>query len=250
MSRLLQFSDTVANNGIIQSIQRRTGTQSTNSSAYPLLDKTVDVNLALANYFLLAVQAAGRWQVDDTNQSDYPIVFGSIVSGQQDYSFTVDADGNQILDIYKVRCKDSQGNWLTLIQRDLQDGKDDPLNSTTTTGQPTKYDITANGIFLTDIPNYNSTNGLELYVSRTASYFVSTDTTKVAGIPDIFQEYLVIRPSYFYCLQKGLPEATAYYRTLYGPDGRGGMEQAIKDYHSNRNRDEKRRMVPAHHSNK
>lgn len=239
----LEFNNSVTGAGIIQVIQRLTGAQSGTTASYPLIDKTVDVNSALAQYFIIANQAAGRWQVDDTNQTDYPIIFGNVVAGQQDYAFTVDEDGNQILDIYKVRIKDSLGNWHTLIQRDLQDGNDVPLNDTTQTSCPTKYDVTSNGIFLTDIPNYTSVEGLEVYISRTPSYFVSTDTTKSAGIPHIFHEYLALRPAYFYCLTKGLPKYKEYYKTLYGIDGKGGMEKSIADYYSNRNRDEKRRMT-------
>lgn len=222
-------------------IARRTNTQNSTTSSYPIIDKTVDVNTALGNYIMLAMQAAGRWQVDDTNQVDYPIITTNLISGQQDYSFLYDATGNQILWIYKVRILQPSGLWITLTQRDLQDGTDDPLNSTTT-GIPTQYDLTANGIILTAIPNYNMTNGLEVYISRTPTYFLSTDTTKVAGIPDMFHEYLALRPAYFYCLDKGLPQTQALYNILYGPDGLGGIEQAIKDYHSYRNADERPRF--------
>lgn len=235
---------------IVSLIGRLTTTQAATTSSYPIADKTTDINNALGNYMILATQSAGRWQVDDTNQTDYPVVFGSIVSGQQDYSFTVDENGNQILDIYKVRAKDSAGTWHTLIQRDLQDGNDTPLNSAQTTGIPSKYDLTANGIFLTDIPNYNSANGLEIYISRTPSYFVSSDTTKKPGIPNVFHEYLAFRPAYFYSLAKGLPQAASYRVTLYGQDGRSGLEGAIRNYYSNRNRDEKRRMIPTYQDNK
>lgn len=244
---LLQFSDTTNKSGIIQLLSKRTGTQ--NSNSYSLLEKTVDINLALANYFIIANQNSGRWQVDDTNHTDYPIIYANIVSGQQDYSFTVDENDNQILDIYKVRIKDTNGKWWTLKQRDLQDGNDEPLNSTTT-GLPTEYDLTANGIFLNDIPNFTQDNSLEVYISRAGSYFVSTDTDKVAGIPEIFHEYLVIRPAYFYCLEKGLPQANDYKIILYGLDGRGGMEKSIETYHANRNRDEKRRVVTGKQNNR
>lgn len=248
---ILQFSDTSNRKGIVQAIERATSTQSTSTSAYPIKDKTVDVNFALSNFFILANEAAGRWNpADDTNQVDYPIVFADVVSGQQDYVFTVDEQGNQILDIYKIRIKDSGGIWHTLNQLDLQSEDDDYLNSTTQTGTPTGFRLTANGIMLSDIPNYNSTDGMELYVNRTASYFVSTDTTKVAGIPDIFQEYLVLRPSYFYCLSKGLPMAVSYRIALYGPDGRSGMEMAIKNFYSKRNKVEKPRLIPRMESNK
>lgn len=234
---LLQFSDTVTNNGIVQAISRRTGTTNATSSSYPLLDKTVDVNFALANYFILANTAPGKQQpVDDSNHSDYPIIYVDLVTGQQDYVITLDEDGNQVLEILKIRVKDLNGNWRTLRQVDITDNDDSFINETGT-GIPETFELTANGIFLHQPTNYNLEAGMEIYVSRAANYFVSTDTTKRAGIPEIFYEYLVIRPSYFYCLEKGEDKkANAYYRILYGPNGKGGMEAAIKSHYARRNK--------------
>ncbi len=248
---ILQFSDTANKQGIVQVIERRTGTQSTSTSGYPIQAKTVDTNMALARYFVLANDKAGTWSpADDTNHADYPIVFANINSGQQDYSFTVDEDGNQIQDIYKIRVKDASGNWSTLYPLDLQSKDDQYLNSTTTTSKPTGFRLTANGIMLTDIPNYDSENGLEIFVSRAPAYFVYTDTTKIAGIPEMHQEYLTLRPSYFYCLEKGLPQASAYKLELFGPDGKSGMELDIKNYWSKRNRTEKPGLRVARQNNK
>lgn len=248
---IIQFSDTTNKKGIVQKIDRLCGTVNAAAGSYPLLDKTVDVNFALANYFMIATKASGRWQVDDTNHTDYPIIYGDIVTSQQDYSFTVDEDGNQILDIFKIRVKYPDGTWKTLKQRDLisYPEDDDWLNSNTT-GLPTEFDLSANGIFLNAIPNYSLADALEIYVARTGSYFVSTDTTKTAGIPDIHQEYLALRPAYFYCLTKKLPQAAAYKIQLYGENGRGGMEKDIADYYSRRNRSEKPRMRPIAQNNR
>ena len=235
---------------LITLLQRLTNTQSATTASYPLLAKTVDINNALDNFFLLARKGEGRAQVDDTRHTKYPVVKFSLVSGQQDYSFTNDEDGNQILDVYKVRVKDSAGNWHTLKQRDLQDGNDDELDSTTETTSPSKYDITANGIFLTDIPNYSSLLGGELYVSVSPVYFASTNTTQVAGIPGFFHRYLALHPAYFYSVQKNLPMKTDYYRELYGLDGKSGLESAITDYYSLRNKDEKKRMQVRQQNNR
>lgn len=239
----LQFSDTSTKKGIVQVLERLTRTQSATSSSYSIYAKTVDINSALNYFFLLGNQATGRWQIDDTNHADYPIIYGDIVSGQQDYSFTVDENGNQIMDIWMVRAKDSSGVWHTLVQKDLLDGDGEPIIASTSSGTPTEYDLSANGIFLKDIPNYNSTDGLEIYVSRSPSYFVYTDTTKVAGIPEAFHEYLAIRPAYFYCVSNDLPDlAREYKEQLYGKDGKGGLEGMIKAYYSKRNRGERPRM--------
>lgn len=223
---------------ILDRIARYTNTQNTTTSSYTTAAKTVDVNNALNWYFILANSSAGNWRpVDDTNQTDYPIVYADIVSGQQDLSFTVDEQGNQILDIYKVRIKDAvSGEWTTLRQIN-QDVISDGQLSTIVSGIPSEYYLTTNGIFLVQEPNFSLTDGLEIWVNRTPTYFLTSDTTKKAGIPWVHHEYLALRPAYFYCLEKGLPQSSDYRVQLYGQDGRGGMEGAIKEYYSKRNKD-------------
>lgn len=232
---ILQFSDTTNKKGIVQTIRRRTKT-STSSTSYSLEDLTVDVNFALSNFFIIANKAAGRWQpVDDSNHDTYPILTAHIVAGQQAYTPQQDADGNQIQNIYKVRRKDPSGKWVTLRQRDMEDNDDDYLNDDVQ-GIPETYDLTATGIFLHQIPNYSQDDSLEIYVSRGGSYFESTDTNKQAGIPEQFNEYLTLRPSYFYCLENQLPQASDYGVMLFGRDGQSGMEGEIKDFYSKRNK--------------
>lgn len=224
---------------ILRQIQRHTNTQNTSTSSYPLADKVVDVNNTLNIYMLMAMKAEGRWQVDDSNHTDYPIILGDIISGQQDYTFSTDEDGNQILHMYKVRVLQPDGvTWLTIPQRDLlKSTDDDPLNSTAT-GTPQEYDITANGLMLSPIPDYNmrlteeGKSGLEMFVSRTTTYFTVDDTIKKPGIPWTHHEYLAIRPAYFYCLQKGLPQTQALYNEMVR------LEQLIVADYSSRNKDE------------
>lgn len=233
---LIQFSDTTNKQGIVQVIRRRTGTNTSTAGSYPIEDITLDVNMALANFFILANKVAGKRQpADDTNHTDFPIVYADIVSGQQDINLTLDENGNQILDIYKVVMTIPTGGKVVLRQVDIND--DDSVVTDTTTGIPSSYDLTAEGIFLHQIPNFSLVGALEIWVNRAASYFSPSDTTKRAGIPEIFSEYLTLRPSYFYCLEKGKEQATAYGVALYGRDGRGGLEGQIKAYYSQRNRD-------------
>lgn len=223
---------------LLDLIARNTTTQNSTTSSYPIAAKTVDVNNALNNYFILANAASGNWRpADDTNQADYPIIYADVVSGQQDYSFATDEQGNQILDIYKVRILNPNGiDWTTLDQINQNTITDAQL-STVLSGIPSQYYLTTNGLFLVQKPNYNSVGGVEVWINRTPSYFSSGDTTRKAGIPWVHHEYLALRPSYFYCLAKGLPQAAAYKIALYGEDGKGGMEEAIKKFYRDRNKD-------------
>ncbi len=235
---------------ILDLIQRYTNTKNSTSSSYPIDAKTVDVNNALNKFMLLAMLSEGKWEVDDSNQTDYPIITTGIIQGQQDYSFTTDADGNQILDIYKVRIKDQAGNWTTLRQISLQSGDntpfgggDDYLNSTVQS-IPSRYRLTANGIFLIDIPNFSQSASLEVYINRTPTYFLTTDTSKKAGIPWTFHEYLAIRPAYYYCLEKGLPQTTQ----LGGEMLR--MEEMIGEYYAKRNKDQPNQILPVYRNSR
>ena len=224
---------------LLDLISRYTTTQNTTTSSYPILAKTTDVNIALNWYFILANSAAGNWRpADDTNQSDYPIIYGDTVAGQQDYSFSLDENLNQILDIYKVRILAANGiDWITLEQIN-QDTITDADLSTVSSGTPTQYYLTSNGIFLVQKPSTSANNALEVWISRSPTYFTVSDTTKKAGLPWVHHEYLALRPSYFYCLQKGMPQANNLKVTL------DAMELSIKRYWRDRNKDFSQSISP------
>lgn len=226
---------------ILRLIKRNTGTQNTSSASYPIADQVVDVNNTLNWFFILANRAAGNWSpVDDTNQTDYPVMTGNLNIGQQDYVFTLDQNGNQILEITKVQILNMDGiSWSTLPQLN-KDQYDDLFLNPTTTSTPTGYYLTANGIFLVNPSSYYMTNGLKVYISRTSTYFTVSDTTKVAGIPWVFHEYLALRPSYYFCKQKGLPQAGGRLKngayTGFAGDLKD-MEDAIMKFYRDRNKD-------------
>lgn len=227
---------------IVTLIEENTGTQSTTTSSYPLASKTRDINNAYANYFLIGSQTEGRWQVDDTNHPKYPIITTELTANQQDYTFTTDEQGNQILDIYRVEIVDPTGLAIELTPIDQFDIQGQALTEfMKDAATPTYYDKTANGIILYPKPNYTNAAGLKIYYNRTPEYFVGdgSDDTKLPGIPDIFHEYLAIRPSYQYCLRKGLPQTANLKQDMLF------MEEGIRDYYKSRSKDEVKQMTPA-----
>lgn len=231
----LVLSNTTTRKGLIQLLEDLTSTQSATSSSYPKLSKVRDINNALAKYAQLAISSQGRWQFDDTNHVDYPVIKTSLFSGQSDYSFTVDEQGNQILDIERVEILDESGIGHELRPLDIKDLNGIAMSEFMKNGGiPTFYDKTANGVVLYPSSNYNKAEGLKIYTSRTPSYFIGDDTddTKKAGIPDVFHEYLALRPAYYYCLQKGMSIASNYFAELQD------MESRIKEYHRDRSKDE------------
>lgn len=239
----LPFSDTTNKAGIVELID---DICDSNTTTYSLLRKTRDINLALAYVWALIFKSGGTWQYDDNNQTDYPIITTNIVSGQRDYAFVTDEQGNLILDIYKVMVAQPNGTYVEITPVDVQSEKNtngfyDGLN---TGGTPTKYDKTANAIFLDSIPNYNYTNGLKVYINREGSYFASSDTTKKAGFAGLFHEFLALRPSYQYCSRNNKPNAKAVGEEMMM------MERAIVSYYGKRERDTRRALRPNVESNK
>lgn len=213
-------------------------TVKTNSTSYTAADKTRDINTAFDKVLSLIFETGGRWQFDDSNHTDHPIITTNIVSGQRDYSFTADSGGNLILEVFRVMAADSQGNFRDLVPVDASNWNSptnyaDGLN---TTGQPNTYDKLGNGIFLDPIPNYNYTNGLKLYINREASYFTTSDTTKKPGFAGIFHEYLALRPSYQYAFRNQLPNVNVLKAEMLE------MENAIREHYKSRSKDDPKVM--------
>lgn len=248
----LVFSNSTLKSGIVELID---DTVKTNSSTYPIANKVRDINLALDKVYSIIFTAAGTWQFDDSNFTDYPIITTNLVSGQRDYSFVKDANGNIILDIFKVLVADSAGVFRTITPYNVQSETsiDTFTNGSNTGGIPTNYDKTANGIFLDFVPNYNATGGLKVYINREGSYFTASDTTKMPGFAGLFHKYLAIEPAHQYAVRNGLSVAGGVLRG----GARTGLlgqvyelEQQIMEYYAARERDIPRRMTAAKANNK
>lgn len=232
---MLTFSD------IKTKLRRATGTDSTN---YTDTNIAQDVNLAQNEVWAEILNTNG-WNVDDFNQIDYPIIYTNLVSGQRSYSFIKDASNNYILDIYKVQIKTTNGSYVDITPTDQQ--SDCPSTMTdgqNTTGIPTTYDKTGNGIFLDVIPNYSLTNGLKIFINREPTYFLSTDTIKVSGIDPLCHDYLYLKPAYEWARDKGLASKETLYRDL-----QLSMEK-IKQRYGDREKDVQRRISPLYQNNK
>lgn len=222
---------------IISSIDRKLGT---NSTTYTTADKTVDINLSIDKILGFMFPRGGTWQLDDSNHTDYPIIYANIQSGISDYPFTTDEQGNYILDIERVMILPSATSteYQDIIPVDAQK---DPINGisseSSTTGIPEIYDKTANSITIYPIPNYNVNKGIKVDISREASYFVATDTTKRLGFAHLFHEYLILRPCYMYASDKNLASAERWKRDMLE------MEAEIKKYFDTREKDVEHRII-------
>lgn len=237
----LIFNDLVTLKGIVQEYEDEIGVaQGTVSGSTNLLKKlTAKVNLALDDYWSIALPASGTWQMDDSNHTDYPIISTNLVSGQRDYAFTTDGSGNLILDIYKVLIADSSGVFHEAKPVDVQSERDTSsfTDGRNTTGTPYRYDKTANGIFLDPIPSYNSSGGLKVYINREPSYFSYTDTNKKPGVPGIHHRYFVLKAA----LDKARPTQMETKNDIQAEVL--AMEASIRAYFGGRERDVRKRFT-------
>lgn len=250
----LVFNDTVTQKGIIQTYEKEAGYNAGDVSGNTTLLKSVtaDINLALDDFVEMAIKSSGTWQFDDSNYSDYPIISTDLISGQRDYSFTADEDGNLVLEIFKVLVADPSGVYNEITPIDVQSQSDTSgfYDGRNQTGIPTEYDKTANAIFLNSIPNYNmrlveeGKSGLKAYVNREAMYFTYTDTSRKPGVPGIFHKYFALRPA----MDKARRGTLSTYPGLSIEVAK--MEANIKEYFSRRTQDERARLAPALQNNR
>ena len=233
-----QFNDTANLTGLVQGYEDAIGALPGDVSGNTIALKkfAARANSALADYWSIAFQAQGTWQLDDTNQSDYAIIRAAVTSGQRDYPMLTDGSGNAILDVYRVRIADASGAFRDLSPVDAQSQADTLSFSGTDTGAPTRYDKSANAIFLDPIPDYTRAASLEVYISREATQFATTDTIKKPGVPGIHHDYFFLKPAAEY--------ARIHAPALFAPlQSRVlEMEHASKAYFSQRPRDERARI--------
>ena len=247
-----QFNDTDNLEGLVQMYEQEIGADVgfISGNTTRLKQFTAGTRTAWNKYLELAFKASGRWQFDDQNHTDYPIITTNLVDGQRDYPFTLDEVGNLILDIYKVAILSSASDTLYEEIRPVDQQTDgealDITQNTLNEGVPYQYDKTANGIFLDPIPSYNATNGLRVWINRTASYFVSTDTTKRPGCPALHHDYFYLKPALEYARRNGLANYNRLREEVVSYEGEEekGIQGSIERYFSRRERDERNIITP------
>jgi len=179
-----------------------------------------------------------NFQFDDTNHSKLPIGTTNLVSGQSDYSFLTDEQGNAILGLTRIDILDADGKYreLKLIDQTNIAVALDAYKSTA--GKPLEYDKIADNIIrLYPEPAVGVTAGLKFYFQRTGSYFVAADTTKNPGVAPLLHRGFVIAAAYDGALTLGL-ENTGILSVEMQRE-----EAKMKLYFAARNQDVKKRLM-------
>jgi hypothetical protein len=239
------ISNTTTRGGIMQMLEDLTNTQ--NVSSYSTDIKLRDINLAFDDYQNMVKRIAGTWQADDTNHTKYPNATFALTSGQKDYTFTEDEQGNQIQDIYRVEVMKSDGSWKVLKYVDEMNYTKAISEIDTETGEPDEYYLTANGVFLVTAPNYTQAGGIRMFFTRSPSYFTTTDVTnetKEPGIPNAHHRYLALKPAFWYWLPKDSTRASIFQNEILK------VEKEIEDEFSERPRNQRNAFTVKQVSNR
>lgn len=199
----IQFSDTVNNTGIVQQVRKM---MRVDSSQWPTVNIVNSVNNWLDKVAGYAIGADKRFQWDDTNHTKLPEGTTTMTSGQSDYSFLTDEQGNSIITLTGVSRLISGSNYEPLVLIDRNDVDYDPQNFGIVSGTPTAYDKIADNIIRLDTsPSSTVAAGLKFFFQRTPSYFTASDTTKSPGVSPLLHRGFVIAAAYDGALTLGLP---------------------------------------------
>lgn len=230
----MQFNDTTNKQGIIQeceSILYASNYGSISGNSELLQTFTRYANQALDKILPSIIQADGRWQWDDNNQTDYPISSTNIVAGQKDYQFNTTH-----LNIWRVETIDSNGKETRLLPIDQSDIQTALSSFQSTSGVPQFYDKVANSIFLYPTPATSVSSGLRVYFQRGVSYFLTTDTTKEPGFSSVFHRLVPLWASYFHAFSQRLSQKDDILKEI------SVWTDDMQDFYLTRNKDEHRTL--------
>lgn len=238
----LDFNNTTTYNGHIQQCEEWFfgGDYEAISGNSKLLKRFTNlINYGLDEVTSVIMQVDNSWQWDDSNHPDLPIATTDLVVSQSEYVLAtthLNIDGIEILD--------SNGDYYPIYPIDYRDIRNVGQSETEffeQDGRPTYYDLQANVLKLYPAPrasDVTTTAGLKIFFRRPASYFVSSDTTKQAGISPIFQDLISLYACAKYAKQNSILDKA---RELDAEIEK--RKKAIKEHYFSRHSDSPKKMT-------
>ena len=203
------FNDVTTKLGICQEID---GLCDSDTTSYPVADKTRRVNSALEQVVGWIINSDGTWQWDDSNYTDLPVGTQTLVAGQSAYTFN-----DKFLQLIEVQVKDDEGNFKIIYPIDQKEYSNEfPLEEDfETDGFPQYYDkISDDTIKFYPAPSAADctlASGLKIKFKRTAHLFVAGDTPAVPGFASPYHVILAYMAALPYCMTYK-PERIALYQ--------------------------------------
>ena len=224
----IPFSDTVGSTGILQQVRALTRVDANQLPTYKVVNSVNNWLDKVAGY---AIGADKRFQWDDTNHTKLPEGTTTLTSGQSDYSFITDEQGNSIVTLTGISVLIGT-IYQPLIEIDRNDASYDSTSFGQFSGVPGFYDKIADNIIRLDYkPSTTTAAGLKFYFQRTPSYFTASDTTKAPGVSPLLHRGFVIAAAYDCALTLGLANLNALGIELQKE------EKKMMDYFTRRNND-------------
>jgi len=235
----MQFNDTTTNLGICQEIDFLCDSDST---SYPLVDKTRQVNVALETMVSKIITVAKNFPFDDENYTDISSGTISLTASTSKYTIS-----DKFLYILEMKVKDTEGVWH-IVKPTTQLEEDEIMETLeASTGLPSKYRIFGRTIKLSPAPTSSFctlTDGLKFVYARSPKHFTATDTTAVPGIAEPWHITL--------CKMAALP-----YCKIYKKDRVAQLERDITveiqeclNFYANRQQDRLSRITVRQENNK
>lgn len=216
----------------------------TDSSSFVAADMLYLINNAYDRVASLIINNDGRWQWDDSNQTDLPIATTNLISGQTDYSMATSH-----LKITRVECavNSTATTFQTLEYFDQSDEEDSLTQLATISGVPSKYDNIGISIFVYPKPNFNCTAGLKVYFQRGPASFTSGEVstgTKQPGFSSLYHDLIPLWVAYDYWLVNDPNMTTRILSQIQL------KEDALKKDYNSRNLTDHKRITVAKRSGK
>jgi len=175
-------------------------------TSYPLAEAARRVNASLEELVGVIINNDGTWEWDDTNHTDLPRGTGTLVEGQQSYSFA-----SEYLQITMIEIKDVNGNWVKLKPLDKDElgmlSSDEYFGLTSgnpKTGFTEFYDQLGDSLLLYPAPTstyITLASGLRIWFKRTIDLFTAADTTQEPGLPSTHHVMLAFMAAIPYCMK-------------------------------------------------
>ena len=211
----------------------------TSTSSYPDVDLIRNVNRHYDDVVSTILKADGRWKWDDTNNTSQPI--GNITMTEATTAVAI--PDTTYLTINRVEVKDINGNYYQLIPFNEREVNYQALSEfLKTPGRPLYYEKVGGYINLYPKPsssNVTLTTGLRVYFQRDASYFLTSDTTKIPGFAAPFHRLLSMGAALDYAIANEMSGKVNMLTPMIQI-----MKSELMEFYSSRSRDESARLVP------
>ncbi len=245
----MQFYDDTNKQGICQEVDELCDSTDT---SYPRVSKTRRANSAYKKVVNWLINTDGFWEFDDTNKTDHPRGKGTLVEGQEDYTFASD-----YLQISEIDILDKDGITYRRIRpldhMELGDQSPDEYFGLETNGSPKKglpeyFDLVSDDSFrLYPAPSATYctlANGIRIWFKRNPTAFtVASGTTADTTEPGfaVHHEILAYMIAVPYCMSYKKDRVALYEKVIGDTTPPTGLKKAIIDHYASR--DKSRRNI-------